>query len=981
MSDGKTRLWRSFDELAQTAAFEEMLHREFPSAASEWTDEPSRRRFLKLMAASMALAGIAGAGGGCTRTPEEKIVPYVIPPEQLVPGRPLYFATAHTRGGFARGILVESHEGRPTKIEGNPDHPASLGATDVHAQASILDLYDPDRSQTVMRGGEVADWNAFLAAITPVLTEHRRRQGEGLRLLTRTITSPTLISQIRRFLEVYPKARWHQWEPINCDNAHAGAKLAFGQIVRPVYRFDRAKVIVSLDDNFLFDHPGSIRYARDFISGRRVRNDRREMNRLYVFESTPTITGAMADHRRRVRPSEVERTAHELATAVASGSSSFPAAADLLANRGAGLVVVGESQPPMVHALAHRMNVALGNIGNSVVFIDPPQADPQMNHVDSIRDLATDLETGAVQTLIIIGGNPVYDAPADLELETTLKNFSDTAGNHAIHLSSHDDETSFLCEWHLPLAHELESWGDARAFDGTASVIQPLIAPLYAGRSPIELMSMLLGDGAASAYEIIRNYWRGQPHAGDFESWWEQCVRDGGIPDTTLKPKQVSLTPAISAATEPTSQPSSNGVEIVFRHDPHLWDGQFATNAWLQELPQPLTKLSWDNAALMSPRTAARFGLVDVAKAPGNDVESSIIEISVAGRSIEAPTWILPGHPDDVITLHVGRGRTRVGRVGSKVGFNAYALRTSQDQWHASNVQIRKTGRTMALACTQNHQMMDPNGRDPVHVAPIAKFESVAAPEKRNLSLSLFPQHAYDHNKWGMVIDTNACIGCNACVIACQAENNIPVVGKDQVARGREMHWLRIDAYFGGDDASDPAGPYFQPLPCMHCENAPCEVVCPVEATVHDDEGVNNMVYNRCIGTRYCSNNCPYKVRHFNFFHYSKHIDGPLKLMMNPDVTVRYRGVMEKCTYCIQRINLARIDAKREDRAIGDGEVVTACAQACPTQAIFFGNLNDPAAAVMKLKGEPTNYGLLDELQTQPRTTYLPRFTNPHSQA
>lgn len=1032
-------LWRSLDERAMTPQFQQALQREFPALASEWGDETSRRTFLKVMGASIALAGV---GTGCFRQPDEKIVPYVRQPEQLVPGKPLYFATSITFGGYARGVLVESHEGRPTKIEGNPDHPSTLGASDAFTQAAILSLYDPDRSQTVMRAGEVGNWSLFTHALEQALAKHDSGGGQGLRILTRTITSPTLLAQMAAFQKKYPKAVWHQYDPVNHDNSREGARLASAQEAQAVYKFDQAKVIVSLDDNFLSDHAGSIRYARDFASGRRVRSDRREMNRLYVAESTPTITGAMADSRVRVKPGRIEAIARDILGGI-GGSSTDPFVAavlkDLNAHRGASLVVVGENQPPAVHALGHAINAALGNIGKTVTFIEPIAKGPA-SQTESLRTLVADMNAGSVQTLVIFCGNPAYDAPSDLKFDAALKSFSEKRdangqfANLSVRLGSHNDETSFLCHWHLPLSHELETWGDARGHDGTAGIIQPLVAPLYESRSEIEVMSLLLGERDRSGHEIVREHWRmSRGNVANFDAWWEQTLRDGIIEGSAFTAKDLTVkTDGGAAKPQATTAPAKGQIEIVFRPDPNIWDGTFANNGWQQECPKPLTKLTWDNAALMSHATAVRLGVIDVTEAPGNQIKTSLVRITVTGQSVDAPVWILPGQPDDVVTLHLGYGRTRAGRIGNEHGFNAYAIRTSAAPWFAAATSVHVLDETYPIACTQNHQMMEQHGRNLIHVAPIAAYDSAKhvphggghggghgaahggteggakheplekeahhtaveeSPKRglkpgeehprRTVSLpihadsSVYPSHPYDGNKWGMVIDQNTCIGCNACVVACQSENNIPVVGKKEVSLGREMHWLRIDTYFGGE-VEQAEGPFFQPLPCMHCENAPCEVVCPVEATSHDAEGLNVMTYNRCIGTRYCSNNCPYKVRRFNFLHYSKPIkeSGPLMQMMNPDVTVRFRGVMEKCSFCIQRINHARIDAKKESRDIKDGEVVTACAQACPTQAIYFGNLNDSDAAVTKLVHEPTNYGLLEELQTRPRTTYLPRFTN-----
>jgi MoCo/4Fe-4S cofactor protein with predicted Tat translocation signal len=1019
---GAGKLWRSLDELANTPAFEEMVHREFPDSAAEWDNGTSRRTFLKLMSASLALAGFTG----CYKKPEEKIVPYVRQPEELIPGKALYFASAIFWGGYARGVLVESHEGRPTKIEGNPDHPASLGATDAVTQAALLNLYDPDRSQTVTHDGETSSWNTFTAAMGETLAGHVTDGGGGLRVLTGAITSPTLAAQMRLFQRTYSKAVWHQYEPVGRDNAKAGAKLATGQDVQAVYRFNKAKVIVSLDSNFLIDDPGSIRFSREFIDGRRVRGERRAMNRLYVAESTPSLTGAMADNRMRLKPSLIEGIARALLAAVTGtltgtpGGSPSPdsqwvaaVAKDLAANRGAGLVVAGENQPPAVHALAHAINAAMGNVDKTLYFIDQVEASP-VSKLDSLKTLVADMNAGSVKTLIILGNNPVYSSPADLDFEAAMKKVP-----LRVHHASHVDETSFYCHWHIPATHELEMWSDGRAYDGTACIVQPLIAPLYQGRSAHEVMNILNGQYARSGYEALRDHWKAAYKGTDFEAWWTKALNDGVIADdgqvtgTTGKARSVTINPAAVAQqfAAPTTQPTT-GMEVLFRPDPTIRDGRHANNGWLQELPKPLTKLTWDNAAMMSAKTAQNLGVIDVNAAPGNTIDTSIVELTLDGRTVKAPAWIVPGQPDDVITVHLGYGRTRAGRVGNNAGFSGYKLRTSDSPWFSGGLTVTKINETMPMACVQNHAMMNQNltdnpadgSRDLIHIINVnagaraaehheqlnevgqdLAAENAEGGEHRKVSLSLYPERHYpanptEGNKWGMVIDQNACIGCNACVAACVAENNIPVVGKEQVAKGREMHWLRIDTYFSGD-INQAEGPYFQPLPCMHCENAPCEVVCPVGATVHDAEGLNNMVYNRCVGTRYCSNNCPYKVRHFNFLHYTKEITqtvgGSLALMMNPNVTVRSRGVMEKCTYCVQRINAARIDSKKADQPIKDGEVVTACQQSCPTQAITFGNLNDPKAKVFQLANDKTNYGLLDELQTKPRTTYLPRYTNP----
>jgi MoCo/4Fe-4S cofactor protein with predicted Tat translocation signal len=965
--------WRSLEELAESESFQEMLHREFPEQASEWTDSVSRRRFLQLMAASLALAGL----NGCVSAPAEKIVPYVRAPEEIVPGRPLFFATAMPLAGYGAGVLVESHMGRPTKVEGNPTHPASLGATDVFAQASVLTLYDPDRSQVVNNAGEISTWSAFLNAASLELERQRESRGAGLRLLTGTVTSPTLAHQIQELLTQFPAARWHQYEPVNRDNARAGAQLALGEDVNTVYDLSPAKVLLSLDADFLCTGPGALRYARDFAAARRIEGEQAEMNRLYVVESTPSNTGMMADHRLPMQASEIEGFARAVVQQVGLGASGdiSPTMAvysqwidavvgDLKAHRGASLVVAGESQPPIVHALAHAMNHALGNVGRTVSYTDPVEAQP-VSQIDSLAELTREMAAGQVEFLVILGGNPVLTAPADLAFAEHLSNV-----RVRVHLSLDDDETSRLCHWHVPEAHHLESWADVRAYDGTVSLLQPLIAPLYGGKTALEVLAVLTGQPGRSSHELVRSYWQARRGEKDFERFWEQSLNDGVVAGTALPELHVSLrTDYHNRIEEALSAPTHPGLEVNFRPDPTIFDGQFANNAWLQELPKTLTTLTWDNAALVSPATAERFGLQN----------GDVVELARAGQTVRAPAWILPGQPDRTVTLHLGYGRTRSGRVGTGIGFNAYPLRRAQAPWFDSGVELRPTGERYPLATTQRHHNME--GRHPVRVGTLGEYRqnphfAHEAGHEAPAALSLYPGHRYEGYAWGMTIDLNACTGCSACVIACQAENNIPVVGKEEVIREREMHWIRVDRYFQGD-LENPRT-YAQPVPCMQCENAPCEVVCPVGATVHSSEGLNDMVYNRCVGTRYCSNNCPYKVRRFNFLQFADFDTPSLRLLRNPDVTVRSRGVMEKCTYCVQRINAARIEAEKEDRRIRDGEIATACQAVCPTRAITFGDLNDPQSRVTSLKAEPRDYGLLADLNTRPRTTYLARLRNPN---
>jgi MoCo/4Fe-4S cofactor protein with predicted Tat translocation signal len=944
------KYWQSLEELAETEAFQDFLFREFPRQASEWEDdEPGRRKFLKLMGASLALAGLSA----CTRQPNEQIMPYVRAPEEVIPGKPLFFATAMPLSGIATGLLVESHMGRPTKIEGNPEHPASLGSSDAFCQASVLSLYDPDRSQTVTHYGEITSWNSFLGQFRQAVADQKAKKGAGLRILTETVTSPSLTAQLRALSKDFPAAKWHQYEPAGAHTARAGARLAFGEPVNTYYRVENAKVILSLDSDFLTAGPGSVRYARARGTGSGMR--------LYAAESTPTLTGAKADHRFPMRASEIQGFAADVARQLGGSTGKAPAAliSDLKNNSGACLVIPGEHQPPAVHALAHTINSTLGNVGKTVIYTEPVEAEP-VDQVDSLRDLIRDMDSGAVEMLVILDANPVYTAPADLPFAEKFAKVK-----LRVRLGLYDDETSELCHWHIPAAHYLEAWGDTRAYDGTATIQQPLIAPLYRGKSAQEMLALFSDQPERSSYDIVKAYWQERKPSADFEAWWRKSVHDGVVPGTAAAVKNVS-----AKVGQVPDLPSVNGLEIIFRLDPTIYDGRFANNGWLQELPKPLTKLTWDNAALISPATAQRLQLENMAE----------IELQYNGRSVKAPVWIMPGHPADAITVYLGYGRRRAGRVAHETGFDAYRLRTADAPWFGSGLQIRKTGGVYPLATTQHHWRME--GRNPVRAGTIAEYKAdpdfvQKMEELPPKTLTLYPEVKYEGYAWGMAIDLSACTGCNACVVACQAENNIPVVGKDQVTRGREMQWIRIDRYYEGEDLDHPAT-YHQPVPCMQCENAPCELVCPVAATNHSSEGLNDMVYNRCVGTRYCSNNCPYKVRRFNFLLYSDFETDSLKMQKNPDVTVRSRGVMEKCTYCVQRINETKITAEKEDRPVRDGEIVTACQQSCPSQAIMFGNINDKNSRVAKWKAQELNYSLLGDLNTRPRTTYLASLRNPN---
>jgi len=1045
--------WRSLEELADSPILEEFVNREFPHAADEWNDPVERRTFLKVMGASLALAGLSG----CVIQPPEKVIPYVKQPEEEVPGKGLFFATAYSLSGVATPLLVRSNEGRPTKVEGNPDHPSNAGcsSTDIFSQASLLTLYDPDRSQTPLNLGETRAWTSFVAEIRGLIEKEgeglKAKRGAGLRILTETVTSPSLAAQLKQVLTDFPEAKWHQYEPVNRDNARAGAVMAFGQDVRTTYDFSKADRILSLGSDFLNAWPGNLRYARDYAARRREHGQANgvsvdtesKMSRLYVVETTPTITGANADHRFSVKPGEMEAVGQGV-----SGASIVRAAGDigkwlpavskdLQLHKGASIVIAGDEQSPAVHALAHAANSFLGNVGKTVFYSDPLEAN-SVDQTQSLRELLGDIDAGKVEVLIIIGGNPAYNTPVDLRLDF---NRVDKKVKLRAHLSLFNNETSQICHWHIPMAHYLESWGDARAHDGTVSIVQPLIAPLYEGKTAYEMLALFSDNYDQKPYDMVRGYWgahkpgaasqasgAGQNSsatpaaspspaaspaasaATDFESTWRKWLHDGFIPNTALQSKTVSAkgdlanSPSQSSNTQP---PTPNTFEVVFRPDPSIYDGRFANNGWLQELPKPLTKITWDNVALVSANTATRLGLATQnyeERDHGREAYVDTIKITLRNQTIAktVPAWVMPGQPDDVITLYLGYGREPVGKVWNTItdpdtrlpqgGFNAYDIRFSDQAWSATGASVVKTAERFLIASTQAHFLVtDPQGnnRDILRVNSIDEYERdkerIAEEEKEqnkeNKELSLYPEVDYKNQgngyAWGMSIDLNSCVGCNACMVACQAENNIPVVGKEQVARSREMHWIRVDAYFKGD-VHQPAGPYFQPVPCMHCENAPCEPVCPVHATVHSSEGLNDMVYNRCVGTKYCSNNCPYKVRRFNFFLYQDWDTPTYQLMRNPDVSVRSRGVMEKCTYCVQRIQAAKIQSEVEGRSVRDGEIVTACQSVCPTEAIVFGNVNDPNSKVSKLKALERDYSLLGELNTRPRTTYLSALRNPN---
>jgi MoCo/4Fe-4S cofactor protein with predicted Tat translocation signal len=1032
---GKTgkRYWRTLEEVADTPEFQLFLEDEFPNRST--INQINRRDLIKFMGASFALAGLTGCRG--VFLPEDKVVPYVKQPEELVPGLPLFYASSMVLAGYATGVLVEQHEGRPTKISGNPEHPSSLGALDILSQANVLGLYDPDRPTAPTYQGDLSTWPSFQDAILEVPVDSKTGAaflkgssgGAGVRILTGSVTSPTFANLMREFLKRYPEATWHFHEPCGQQSAIEGAMAVYGSPLNTIYDFSKAKVVVSLDSDFFSatEIPGSLTYAREFANGRRVTGTTGEMNRLYAVESTPGLVGIMADHRWPIRASDV----FAFATALADGlgvagvpssalsdpiKSAIPAiVADLKSNAGSSIVIAGTHQPAEVHALAQAMNVALGNVGKTVFHTAPIEA-TVVGKVGDLQSLVQDMNSGQVQTIIIIDSNPAYTAPGDLKFATAVAKVK-----NKIQLGDIEDETTPLMDWHLPLSQSLESWGDAKGHDGTIGIIQPLIAPLNDSRSPIEFMSLLLGKPIAG-YDLVKNQAKSLISGKDFERGWRIAVHDGLIKGSAapiLKPASTFNASSIGLP------PASTGMEVVFRPDPSIFDGRFANNGWLQELPKPLSKLTWDNAFIISPQTAIQLNVVSDDK----------VRLDLNGQSVEGPVFVQPGHTDNSVTVYLGYGRTAGGVVATVHteleggGFNAYALRTSKGLGFAGGGVLSRLGGQHVLASTQGHNPLGGDriidDRDVIRDLALSDFIKKVAkggddplgpdgglePDGTSTKewikeQNLFPEEVfqYDGPQWGMTIDMNTCIGCNACVIACQSENNIPVVGKEQVSRHREMHWIRIDRYYAGDDANPQAT--WQPVACVHCEKAPCEPVCPVAATVHSHEGINQMIYNRCVGTRYCSNNCPYKVRRFNYLNYSDNqpnysdrvagevlnqslIPGPLhtprkdgiallKLMNNPDVTVRGRGVMEKCTYCTQRISYARIEAKKAGREIRDGEIVTACQQACPTQTIIFGNVADKNSAVTKMRTDPRSYLLLQALQTRPRTSHLAKLRNPN---
>ncbi|MBJ6125710.1 TAT-variant-translocated molybdopterin oxidoreductase [Microvirga splendida] len=940
------RLWRSLEELADLPEVRRHIEAEFPDIAQ--ASQIDRRTLLRLMGASLALGGLAACNGSDAGEPllsQSHNMP------GYVPGVPVLIATSLPLNGYGRGVLAKVQEGRPIKIEGNPLHPASLGATDVFAQAEILSLYDPDRSEAPLQNGEPRSWEELTAFIRPVRNELVFDEGRGLHVLMPPTSSPTLHRLIGQARQLFPHAQWHVFSPVDDVNRQTAARAAFGRDVDLVYDLTQADTIVTLGGDLFAEEPGHIRYAADYQARRRAPD--RELPQLVAVETRTSLVGARADERIPLRPREFETFAEALAAAVETGTvppGSHPAVPRLAdALRGAGtraLVAAGLEQSARVHALALAINARLGAFGTTMRAIEPLRALP--GEVRTLADLAEAIRAGQVSRLVILGGNPVYTAPADIELAALVPRVP-----LSLHIGQHRDETGAVCHWHIPESHPLESWGDLRAFNGTVGLRQPTTVRLKSGLSAEEFLGLMAGQNA-DGRGLVQATWR-EAWGDAFEERWVRALEDGVIEDSAAPAVDIALQSGWSP--EPAAPAPSAGIDVQFSPDPSVWDGSYANNGWLQELPKPLTKQVWGNAALIAPETAEVFGLAS----------GDAVDLSVNGRVVRAPVWLLPGHAPGAVTLPLGYGRRSAGRIGTGIGFDAYSVRPSDSRWMAAG-EMRRVGEKIPVISTQQHHSLQ--GRDIVRV--VAPGEAVP-PEP--VHPSIYPEWPYRDHAWGMAIDLDACIGCNACVIACQAENNIAVVGPEEVARGREMHWLRVDRYYAGDPAAPET--YFQPVLCMHCEKAPCEVVCPVNATVHSSEGLNDMVYNRCVGTRTCSNNCPYKVRRFNFLDYQDtNVSAPFEAT-NPQVTVRDRGVMEKCTFCVQRIATARANARVEERPVNDGEVMTACQQVCPTRAIVFGDTNDSDSAVSRLKRSPRNYALLGSLNTQPRTTYLARVEDP----
>ncbi len=944
------RWWRSLEEWADSEAFAETIKAEFPSLAQLF--QVDRRELLRVMGASLALAGVTA----CKPARSDEVVPFVDRPDDFGENRVSHFATAVLTDGFAQPVIAQTSAGRPVKLEGNPEHPASRGASSFLTQAALLDLYDPDRSQQPLVRGSPATWADFDAQMTRRRSEWETTGGDGVRLLVAPTTSPTLIAQIAELKSALPDLQVHVFDPLTGYGGDPSGR-ALGGAQRSL-KLDSARVVVSLDDDFLGPGPAQVVNAASWATGRGSAPKAKRI-RLFMAEPTPSLTGANAQQKISVAPSRMPLLARAIAAKLGAGGAvagltaeefgwASSAAQALASNAGSSLLTVARHSPAELHALAAVVNRRLGNDGKTLSYSEPLTLRPDGSFVDLCRDM----QAMKVRALFMLGTNPAYASPGDIDFTGLLGRVPLT-----VHSGLHVDETAVLCDWHLPTPHSLEDWSDSRAVDGLATIMQPVIQPLYDTRSIHTLVAAFTSDGGApNARALVRKHWAGR--LGEDE--WNAALKLGFVPGTEAKATSVSPNPGGEVATK---EAGPTEIEIVIRPDPTIRGGEGANNGWLQELPKPLTKVTWDNVVAISPAMARGLGIGGSGESADNNAR--LIEIEADGKVIRGPVWVLPGQPDGVATVYLGYGRREVGRVGRGVGYDAYPLRSMASPWSRTG-SIRASDSTVPVATTQRHHVMEKEDELPLVAGP---DEKVAKPVER---ATIYPEWKDGEPAWGMVIDNDLCIGCNACITACQSENNVPVVGKDQVYMGREMHWLRVSRLHSGEPES-PAT-VFQPVPCMHCEQAPCEMGCPVHATVHSPDGLNLMVYNRCIGTRTCSSFCPYKVRRFNWFDYTSEAPAPIEAQRNPEVTVRGRGVMEKCTYCIQRIETAKVQADIDNRDVRDGEVKTACQQACPTNAITFGNLGDAGSAVAGQRSSPRNYALLGELGTRPRTTYLAKI-------
>ena len=1028
---GQPRQWRSpadRDLAPGHAALrkQEFLDGTFESASGD--PGPDRRTFLKVMGASIAMAGLTGC-----RRPVEQVLPYARKPEFVIPGVANYYATAMPLGGVSHPLVVESHEGRPTKAEGNPEHPITQGAADAFAFASVLNLYDPDRSRFVWREQQRIDasgWQAFVAAAAQLRLQAARTP---LAVLAAPDPSPTA-QRLREQVEAaFPNTRWITLHPNGDDPNTLGTQLAFGRPRRPFYRFSEADVIVSFDGDFLgAENTNSVWNARQYAASRRVEDreaaGRPAMSRMYIAESTYSTTGGMADHRLAMKADEVALFAAAVGQALGAASgaptmAATPEAAafiealveDVRAAGGRAAFVAGASQRPEIHALCAALNE---RFGSAVVDYLDTGAEPVQPVGAQLRQLSVDMAAGRVGALLMLGTNPVYSLPAELDFAAAMARVP-----LSVHVGSYRDETAKLATWHVPEAHYLESWGDGRAYDGTFSIVQPLIAPLYVdAHTKLEVLGAILTGRDVSGYDLVREAFADRVGGGAgtqaFENNWRTVLHDGFLPDTQF-PVAGGASGSVDLSRLPT--PEAENIEFVARISPTLYDGLFSNNSWMQETPHPVTKIVWDNVAVMSAATAVRLGVT--AEIDKTDIEADLVTITgVDGAQATLPVWIQPGHPDNSITAFLGYGRGietdrvigdrniiarlfdkdvdvyRPGPLGNAIGQSVEGLRSTAFFPVIPGAAVEKAPGEYQIVTTQDHgsmedrpivrmQTVDQFAAHPVEVkeedkfiedTPWEAFPPLWGEENSAAEQRVIEQAMYSDQQWGMAVDLNACSGCNACVVACTSENNVPVVGKDQVSRGREMHWLRMDRYYVGGEGDDRPGMVMMPMMCQHCENAPCEQVCPVAATTHSPDGINEMTYNRCIGTRYCANNCPYKVRRYNFYNWTKTLPLEVRMQQNPNVTVRYRGVMEKCTFCVHRVRRVQQYAHIENRDMEDGEVLTACQQACPSDAIVFGDMRNPNSVVNQVKASDRNYALLAELAVKPRLTYLARLRNPH---